>query len=43
LRELPSVDELIGRKELETLAAEHGRPLVTAAARAALPRAPVGV
>jgi L-seryl-tRNA(Ser) seleniumtransferase len=39
LRELPSVDELIGRKELETLAAEHGRPLVTAAARAALARA----
>ncbi|HSE82511.1 MAG TPA: L-seryl-tRNA(Sec) selenium transferase [Gaiellaceae bacterium] len=36
LRELPSVDELVGRKELEALAAQHGRPLVVAAARAAL-------
>ncbi len=36
LRELPSVDELVGRKELENLVAEHGRPLVVAAARAAL-------
>jgi L-seryl-tRNA(Ser) seleniumtransferase len=36
LRELPSVDELAGRKELEDLVAEHGRPLVVAAARAAL-------
>jgi L-seryl-tRNA(Ser) seleniumtransferase len=36
LRELPSVDELVGRKELDSLVAEHGRPLVVAAARAAL-------
>jgi L-seryl-tRNA(Ser) seleniumtransferase len=36
LRELPSVDELLGREELEALVAEHGRPLVLAAARAAL-------
>jgi len=36
LRELPSVDELAGREELEDLVAEHGRPLVVAAARAAL-------
>ena len=36
LRELPSVDELIGRKELDELVALHGRPLVVAAARAAL-------
>jgi L-seryl-tRNA(Ser) seleniumtransferase len=36
LRELPSVDELVGRKELEALVAEHGRPRVVAAARAAL-------
>jgi L-seryl-tRNA(Ser) seleniumtransferase len=36
LRELPSVDELVGRKELEALSAQHGRPLVVAAARAAL-------
>jgi L-seryl-tRNA(Ser) seleniumtransferase len=39
LRELPSVDELLGRQELEALVAEHGRPLVRAAARAALERA----
>jgi L-seryl-tRNA(Ser) seleniumtransferase len=39
LRELPSVDELVGRQELEALVAEHGRPLVLAAARAALERA----
>jgi L-seryl-tRNA(Ser) seleniumtransferase len=39
LRELPSVDELLGRKELEALTAEHGRPLVKAAAQAALARA----
>ena len=39
LRELPSVDELVGRKELEALVAEHGRPLVVAAARTALERA----
>jgi L-seryl-tRNA(Ser) seleniumtransferase len=39
LRELPSVDELLGRKKLEALVAEHGRPLMLAAARAALERA----
>jgi L-seryl-tRNA(Ser) seleniumtransferase len=39
LRELPSVDELLGRQELEALVAKHGRPLVLAAARAALERA----
>jgi L-seryl-tRNA(Ser) seleniumtransferase len=39
LRELPSVDELLARQELEGLVAEHGRPLVLAAARAALARA----
>jgi L-seryl-tRNA(Ser) seleniumtransferase len=39
LRELPSVDELLGRQELEALVAEHGRPLVLAAARATLERA----
>jgi L-seryl-tRNA(Ser) seleniumtransferase len=39
LRELPSVDELLGRKELEAPAAAHGRGLVKAAARAALARA----
>jgi L-seryl-tRNA(Ser) seleniumtransferase len=39
LRELPSVDEVLGRQELEALIAEHGRPLVLAAARAALERA----
>jgi L-seryl-tRNA(Ser) seleniumtransferase len=39
LRELPSVDELLGRQELSALVAEHGRPLVLAAARAALARA----
>jgi L-seryl-tRNA(Ser) seleniumtransferase len=39
LRELPSVDELLGRQELEALVAEHGRPLVLAAARAALEHA----
>jgi L-seryl-tRNA(Ser) seleniumtransferase len=36
LRELPSVDELLGRKELEALLEQHGRPLVLASARAAL-------
>jgi L-seryl-tRNA(Ser) seleniumtransferase len=39
LRELPSVDELLGRDELRALAERHGRPLVLAAARAALARA----
>jgi L-seryl-tRNA(Ser) seleniumtransferase len=39
LRELPSVDELVNRGELETLVGAHGRPLVVAAARAALERA----
>ncbi len=39
LRELPSVDELTGRRELEALVAAHGRALVVAAARAALERA----
>jgi L-seryl-tRNA(Ser) seleniumtransferase len=39
LRELPSVDELLGRKELEELVERHGRTLVLAAARAALERA----
>jgi L-seryl-tRNA(Ser) seleniumtransferase len=39
LRELPSVDELAGRKELEALVDRHGRPLVVASARAALARA----
>ena len=39
LRELPSVDELLGRKDLEPLVERHGRTLVLAAARAALTRA----
>ena len=39
LRELPSVDELVNRKELEALVGAHGRPLVVSAARAALERA----
>jgi L-seryl-tRNA(Ser) seleniumtransferase len=39
LRELPSVDELVNRGELETLVGAHGRPLVVTAARAALERA----
>ncbi|MGH3044396.1 MAG: L-seryl-tRNA(Sec) selenium transferase, partial [Gaiellaceae bacterium] len=39
LRELPSVDELLGRDELAALAESHGRPLVLAAARSALERA----
>jgi L-seryl-tRNA(Ser) seleniumtransferase len=39
LRELPSVDELLGREELAALAERHGRPLVLAAVRAALARA----
>jgi L-seryl-tRNA(Ser) seleniumtransferase len=39
LRELPSVDELLGRAELSDLAERHGRPLVLAAVRAALARA----
>jgi L-seryl-tRNA(Ser) seleniumtransferase len=39
LRELPSVDELLGHDELAALAARHGRPSVLAAARSALARA----
>lgn len=39
LRELPSIDELLGRKELEVLVTQHGRPLVKAAAQAALAHA----
>jgi L-seryl-tRNA(Ser) seleniumtransferase len=39
LRQLPAVDELLGRKELEELVGRHGRPLVLASARAALERA----
>ena len=39
LRELPSVDELLGNEELAALAESHGRPEVLAAARAALERA----
>ncbi len=39
LRELPSVDELAGSRELEALVERHGRPLVVAAVRAALERA----
>ena len=39
LRELPSVDELLGREELGALAERHGRPLVLAAVRSALARA----
>ena len=39
LRELPSVDALLLRKELEAPAAEHGLEPVKAAARAALARA----
>jgi L-seryl-tRNA(Ser) seleniumtransferase len=39
LRELPSVDELLGRPELVDLAERHGRPPVLAAVRAALARA----
>jgi L-seryl-tRNA(Ser) seleniumtransferase len=39
LRELPSVDDLLGRAELAALAERHGRPLVLAAARSALARA----
>jgi L-seryl-tRNA(Ser) seleniumtransferase len=39
LRELPSVDELLGRAELVALAERHGRPPVLAAARSALARA----
>ena len=39
LRDLPSVDELLGREELVEVAARHGRPLVLAAVRAALSRA----
>ncbi|MGH3022242.1 MAG: L-seryl-tRNA(Sec) selenium transferase, partial [Gaiellaceae bacterium] len=39
LRDLPSVDELLGRDELAALAERHGRPLVLAAARTALERA----
>jgi L-seryl-tRNA(Ser) seleniumtransferase len=36
LRELPSVDELLGREEVAALEARHGRPLVLAAVRSAL-------
>jgi L-seryl-tRNA(Ser) seleniumtransferase len=39
LRELPSVDELAGSRELEAFVEQHGRPFVVAAARAALERA----
>jgi L-seryl-tRNA(Ser) seleniumtransferase len=39
LRELPSVDELAGSRDLEAFVAKHGRPFVVAAARAALERA----
>jgi len=39
LRELPSVDELLGDEELAALAERHGRPQVLASARAALERA----
>jgi L-seryl-tRNA(Ser) seleniumtransferase len=39
LRELPSVDDLLGRPEVVALVARHGRPLVLAAARSALARA----
>jgi L-seryl-tRNA(Ser) seleniumtransferase len=39
LRELPSVDELAGSRELEAFVVRHGRPFVVAAARVALERA----
>ena len=39
LRDLPSVDELVGRERLQALAGVHGRPVVVAAARAAVERA----
>jgi L-seryl-tRNA(Ser) seleniumtransferase len=39
LRELPSVDKLVSGEELSALSERHGRPLVVAAARAALARA----
>ncbi|HSK16577.1 MAG TPA: L-seryl-tRNA(Sec) selenium transferase [Gaiellaceae bacterium] len=39
LRELPSVDELLGDPALAGLAERHGRPLVVASVRAALARA----
>lgn len=39
LRDIPSVDELLRTDELVALAERHGRPLVLAAARAALDRA----
>jgi L-seryl-tRNA(Ser) seleniumtransferase len=39
LRELPSVDTLVSSEQLSALAERHGRPLVLAAARAALARA----
>jgi L-seryl-tRNA(Ser) seleniumtransferase len=39
LRELPSVDELLGAEALEALIERHGRPLVVQAARSALARA----
>jgi L-seryl-tRNA(Ser) seleniumtransferase len=39
LRELPSVDLLVGSPDLEALVEQHGRALVVAAARAALEQA----
>ncbi|HYY76548.1 MAG TPA: L-seryl-tRNA(Sec) selenium transferase [Gaiellaceae bacterium] len=39
LSELPSVDRLLALEEIRTLVERHGRPLVLAAARAALSRA----
>ncbi len=39
LSELPSVDRLLAREEIRTLVERHGRPLVLAAARAAVARA----
>jgi L-seryl-tRNA(Ser) seleniumtransferase len=39
LRELPSIDRLVSTEQLRALAERHGRPLVVAAARAALARA----
>ncbi|HXV58910.1 MAG TPA: L-seryl-tRNA(Sec) selenium transferase [Gaiellaceae bacterium] len=39
LRELPAVDRLLAEEELAALVEQHGRPLVLAAARAALARA----
>ena len=39
LRDLPSVDDLVGRERLQVLVDDHGRPVVVAAARAAVERA----